>query len=193
MRRSESPAISPGELDLAGRVVVRVDGQGAGARRDGRFYGGLVHFETVIGIDDYGHAVVVVDVIDILEEVGARVMTSSLGLRMVLRTTLAAAASQVMVISLAAKGRPNPWVRVLGHGIVGVHAAGVAHITVHPGHGLAGEAAQLVLELGGRFDDGVAEGQVKDILGPNLGLEGNTLLKDPTNSATFRHEPLNLL
>ena len=194
LSRPARPAISSVGVDDAGGIVGRVDDDGAGARRDGRFYGIEVYLEAVVGVDHHSHAVVVVYVVEVLEEVGGEDDDFFAGVEDGLQHHVGGGCRAAGHGYLVAGEREAQFfAESIGHGLAGLHITGVGHIAMHSGHRLAGKAAQLVLEFGGRLDDRVAQRQVKDVFRSYLGLEGYPFLKDPANPAAFRHELPNLI
>ena len=96
-----------GRIDHARRVVGRVDHDGAGARSDGGVDSVQIQAELGVGGHDDRHALVVLDVIDVLAEEGRQYDHLVAELRMVRRVTLAApAAPQVIRMSPTPKDRP---------------------------------------------------------------------------------------
>ena len=167
-----------GVVDLAGRVVGRVDDDRLGLGGDRRFDRRQVEVEVVVGVDNPADPAMVVEVEVVLDKVGGE------------QDDLLAGVEQGLEDDVEAAGGAAGHQHVTpgdGHPLLGRHpcrqglphpgVAAVRHVAVGARALVDGDPADDLGELRRRRQIGVAEAEIADIVRPEFGLHSCPFLE----------------
>ncbi|GBD10454.1 hypothetical protein HRbin23_00096 [bacterium HR23] len=183
-----------GGVDHPCGVIGGVEDKDTSARRQGALYLLRVGLERRIGGDDTHHTPVVVHIEGVFGEEGGQqehlIPRVQQGLEGDIHRSARPAGHYYIAGS---EGETRLPAQVVGHGGAGFRKAGVGHVAMEARRRGLGYLPKKALKGLRRLQDGVTQGEVKDLVGAVKGFQACPLLKHPPYPGALLHRMAHLL